>query len=205
MRRDGASYHPTKASRLVGYKLTGIHLVPVSPAQFSSGRISAISDRATNYLYGSPIYGASDFFSQGDRRHVAIGFDRSQSVRCRPSVLWLRSVCRRHKKVRLPALSNEFFEMSGVNMIRPTHGGEAIESPSPPALKGNWIKIRVKHNPACFDQIVDSPVTAIADPFNQECSVADLGKHPHPPVAADSHQPHRPQSIYRFFPPIRPQ
>ena len=60
------------------------------------------------------------------------------------------------KKVRFPALSNEIFEMSGVNMIRPNHGGEAIESPSPPALKGNWIKIRVKHTPACFYQIVDS-------------------------------------------------
>jgi hypothetical protein len=59
------------------------------------------------------------------------------------------------KKVRFPFLSNETFEMSGVNMIRPNHGGEAIESPSPPALKGNWIKIRVKHTPACFYQIVD--------------------------------------------------
>jgi len=59
-------------------------------------------------------------------------------------------------KVLFPALSNEIFEVSGVNMIRPTHGGEAIESPSPPALKGNWIKIRVKHTPACFYQIVDS-------------------------------------------------
>jgi hypothetical protein len=33
------------------------------------------------------------------------------------------------KKVRFPALSNEIFEVSGVNMIRPNHGGEAIESP----------------------------------------------------------------------------
>ena len=59
------------------------------------------------------------------------------------------------KKVCLPAFSNEIFEMSGVNMIRPNQGGEAIEGPSPPALKGNWIKIRVKHTPACFYQIVD--------------------------------------------------
>src|SRR5271157_1092909 len=28
----------------------------------------------------SPLHGASDLFSQGDRRHVAIGFDRSQLV-----------------------------------------------------------------------------------------------------------------------------
>src|SRR5208283_3323071 len=81
-----------------GYKLTGTHLVPVSPAQFSSGQISAISDRATNYLYGSPIYGASVFLSQEDRRHVAISFDRFQPVRCRRSVLWLRSVCRRQQE-----------------------------------------------------------------------------------------------------------
>jgi hypothetical protein len=61
-------------------------------------------------------------------------------------------------KARFPALSNEILEVSGVNMIRPNQGGEAIESPSPPALKGNWIKIRVKHTPACFYQFVDSPV-----------------------------------------------
>ena len=54
------------------------------------------------------------------------------------------------KEVLFPALSNEIFEMSRVNMIRPNHGGEAIESLSPPALKGNRIKIRVKHTPACF-------------------------------------------------------
>jgi hypothetical protein len=64
----------------------------------------------------------------------------------------------RSKKVCLPALSNEIFEVSGVHMIRPNQGGEAIESPSPPALKGNWIKTRVKHTPPCFYQIVDSPV-----------------------------------------------
>jgi hypothetical protein len=60
------------------------------------------------------------------------------------------------KKVRFPALSNEIFEMAGVSMLRPNQDGEAIESTSPPALKGNWIKIRVKHTPACFYQIVDS-------------------------------------------------
>src|SRR5271157_4321535 len=62
------------------------------------------------------------------------------------------------KKVRFPAVSNEIFEVFGVHMIRPNHGGEAIESLSPPALKGNWIKIRVKHTPACFYQFFDSPV-----------------------------------------------
>jgi hypothetical protein len=53
-------------------------------------------------------------------------------------------------------LLNQIFEVPGVHMIRPNHSGEAIESTSPPAQKGNWIKIRVKHTPACFYQIVDS-------------------------------------------------
>ena len=57
------------------------------------------------------------------------------------------------EKVRFPALSSEIFEMSGANMIRPKHGGEAIEGASPPELKGNWIKIRVKHTTVCFYQI----------------------------------------------------
>jgi hypothetical protein len=156
MRRDGASYHPTRASRLVGYKLTGTHLVPVSPAQFSAGRFSAISDRATNYLYGSPIYGASDVFSQGDRPFTApLALTGHRLLQDR-----LFFGCDQYaagsKKVRFPALSNEIFEMSGVNMIRPNQGGEAIESPSPPALKGDRIKIRVKDPPARFYQIVDS-------------------------------------------------
>jgi hypothetical protein len=69
------------------------------------------------------------------------------------------------KNVRFLSLSNEIFEMSGVNMIRPNQGGEAIESPSPPALKGNWIKIRVKHTPACFYQIVDSPADSHCCPL----------------------------------------
>jgi hypothetical protein len=141
----------------MAYQLTSIHLISVSPTQFSSGRISAISDRATNHLYGSPIYGAPGFFSQGDRRHFAIGFDRSQPVAGR--LLFGRAqYAAGSKKVRFPALSNEICEMSEVNMFRPKHGCEAIESSSPPALKGNWIKIRVKHTPACFYQIVDSPV-----------------------------------------------
>jgi hypothetical protein len=57
------------------------------------------------------------------------------------------------KKVRFPALSSEILEMSGANMIRPKHGGEAIESASPPELKGNWIKIGVKHTTVYFYQI----------------------------------------------------
>jgi hypothetical protein len=87
--------------------------------------------------------------------HVAIGCAPSQPV---TSLLFFG--CAQYaagsKKVCLPALSNEIFEVSGVHMIRPNQGGEAIESPSPPALKGNWIKTRVKHSPACFYQIVDS-------------------------------------------------
>ena len=54
------------------------------------------------------------------------------------------------KKVRFPALSNQPFEMFGVNMIRPKHGGEAIESASPPVMKRDRIKVRVNHTPACF-------------------------------------------------------
>jgi hypothetical protein len=139
----------------VGYKLTWIHLV--SPAQFSSGRISATSGRATNYLYGSPIYGASDFFSQGDtdRSRLPLALTGHRLLQDR-----LFFGCDQYaaggKKVRFPALSNEIFEMSGVNMIRPEHGVEAIESASPPELKGIRIKIRLKHTPACFYQIVDS-------------------------------------------------
>ena len=91
-------------------------------------------------------------FSRGDRRHVAIGSDRSQPVAER-----LFFGCAQYavgsKKVRFPALLNEIFEMSGVNMIRPKQGGEGGESPSPPELKGNWIKIRVQHTPVCFYQI----------------------------------------------------
>jgi hypothetical protein len=63
-----------------------------------------------------------------------------------------------NEKVRFPFLSNETFELSGVHMIRPNRSGEALESPSPPALKGNLIKIRVNHTPTCFYQIVDSPL-----------------------------------------------
>jgi hypothetical protein len=60
------------------------------------------------------------------------------------------------KKVSLPALSDETFEMSGVHVIRTNHVGEAIESLSPPTLKGDRIEIRLKHPPARFYQIVDS-------------------------------------------------
>ena len=165
---------------------------------------SAPISRRTWIIYMALRFMERSSFSRGDRRHVAIGSDRSQPVAER-----LFFGCAQYavgsKKVRFPALLNEIFEMSGVNMIRPNHGGEAIESPSPPELKGNWIKIRVKHTPPCFYQIVDSLFDSHVDPFNQECSVTDLGKHPHPPVAAYLLQPHRPQSTYRLFPPTRPQ
>ena len=115
-------------------------------------------------------------FSHGDRRHVAIGPDRSQPVAER-----LFFGCAQYavgsKKVRFPALLNEIFEMSGVNMILPNHGGEAIESPSPPELKGNWIKIRVKHTPPCFYQIVDSLFDSHVDPLPKSVRGADRGKH----------------------------
>ena len=88
-------------------------------------------------------------FSHGDTRHVAIGFDRSQPV---AGILFFG--CAQYaacsKKVRFPALSNQLFEMFGVNMIRPKHGGEAIESASPPVMKRDRVKVRVNHTPACF-------------------------------------------------------
>jgi hypothetical protein len=62
------------------------------------------------------------------------------------------------KKVRFAALSNEIFKMSGVNMVRPNHGSEAIESLSPPVLKGNRIKISAKWVPARSNHIIDSPL-----------------------------------------------
>jgi hypothetical protein len=68
------------------------------------------------------------FSVSGTDVHFAIGFDRSQAV-AGPPVLGCDQYAAGSKKVRFPALSNEIFEMSGVNMIRPNHGGEAIESP----------------------------------------------------------------------------
>ena len=75
------------------------------------------------------------FLSQGDRLHVAIGFDRFQPFVAGHLFFGCAQYAAGSKKVRFPALSNEIFEMSGVNMIRPNHGGEAIESPSPPAAE----------------------------------------------------------------------
>jgi hypothetical protein len=89
------------------------------------------------------------FFSHGDRRHGAISFDLSQPV---AGLLFFgcAQYAARGKKVRFPALSNEILKISGVNMIRSEHGVEAIESPSPPVMKRDRIKIGVKHTPACF-------------------------------------------------------
>jgi hypothetical protein len=147
----------------VGYKLTGTHLVPVSPAQFSSGQISAIGDLVTNYvtnyLYGCLLHGASDFFSQADPEfRLPLALACSSLFVAGHLFFGRAQYAAGSNKVRFPALSNEILEMSGVNMIRPNEGCEAIESPPPPALKGNWINIRVKHTPACFYQFVDSPV-----------------------------------------------
>jgi hypothetical protein len=90
----------------------------------------------------------------GTGRSFAIGFDRSQPVE---GLLFFgcAQYAAGNKNVRFPFLSNETLEMSDVHMIRPNRGGEAIESPPPPAPKGNWIKIRVNYTPTCFYQIVD--------------------------------------------------
>jgi hypothetical protein len=62
------------------------------------------------------------------------------------------------KEVCFPALPNEILELSGLHMIRANHCSEAIESLSPPVVKGDRIKVGVKHNPAGFYQIVDCPL-----------------------------------------------
>src|SRR5437763_1891243 len=105
------------------------------------------------------FYGASDFPPWQGRNN----FNRSPLALAGSSLFVVGHLflgCAQYaagsKKVRFPALSNEIFEMSDVNMIRPTQSSEEIESPSPPALKSDRIKIRVKDPPARFYQIVDS-------------------------------------------------
>lgn len=63
-----------------------------------------------------------------------------------------------NKKVRFPFLSNKTFKISHVDMIRPNHGGEAIESPEPPLMESDGVEVGVKDTPPRFYQIVDSRV-----------------------------------------------
>jgi hypothetical protein len=105
----------------MGYQLTGIHLVPVSPAQFWSGRISAISDRATNYLNGSPNYRASDFLSQRDTDlTLPLALACSSFFIAGHLFFGCAQYAAGSKKVSLSALSNEIFEVSGLHdPVRP--------------------------------------------------------------------------------------
>ncbi len=90
-----------------------------------------------------------------DRRQAFIASDRIKLVDGVP-LLDPTAYAAGGKKIRFLALLDEIGEMSCVHMIRANHCGEALESPSPPALKGNGIKIRFKHAPARFYHLDDS-------------------------------------------------
>ena len=99
--------------------------------------------------------------------HVAIGFDRSPAAATAPVLRAAISMPPAARRLVFPALSTEFLEMSCVNMIQPNVRGKAIESASPPELKGSWIKSDSEHPPAFSYQIVDSLFdSSIADPLS---------------------------------------
>jgi len=133
-----------------------MHLVCLSPFQFTSGRISAISKCVNNFSYGlpplvrllCPLVRCTDVA-------FAIGCFGREPIR--PSLFPAGSRrTTRDPRLCLSAVLDEILESSRRGMIGPNHGSKTIEGPSPPVLKSHGIKIRLKHAPACFNQFVNS-------------------------------------------------